>query len=138
MKLDKLKQIVKHWSEELEVEKSEEERRRERITKIFTNTFGLSPYGIVVDVGGMLRARQTFSGGQLKQLDPELYSLVDKIVKAYFDGKIVEIILDVKETKEEDKDWTVTCRKHTSWFRIIRRKVKDNIEISIAILGKFK
>lgn len=135
--MDKVKQMVKHWLGELEVEKSEEELRKERITKIFTNTFGVSPYGIV-DIGGVLIARQTFSRGELKQLDPELYSLVNKIVKAYFDGEVVEVTLDVKETEEEDRDWTVTCKEHTSWFAIIRRKVKDNIEISITIIGEFK
>ena len=135
--MDKVKQMVKHWLEELEVEKSEEERRKERITKIFTDTFGVSPFG-VVDIGGVLIARQTFSRGELKQLDPELYSLVDKIVKAYFDGEVVEVTLDVKETEEEDRDWTVTCKDHTGWFVIIRRKVEDNIETSITIIGEFK
>jgi len=127
--MEKIKDLIKEWHEELKIKE-----REERLRQAFKHFFEVDP-SITVWEKGVLVVGERLNYDDLdEEIQEQLYDIVADMVEVM---RINCLTVEARETRAQDRAWVVD--DHASYndlATIVRSMVKDGIRYSLKIEAK--
>ena len=140
-----VKKILRGYKEKLEKETSFHERK-EKIVKVFTNTFKEEPEEVGLYTNGLLYAKRVYAGDdELLRLTNEIICLSNRLGGGYFKlSSIGEVEARVdEESKAEESDWSLVreCREDSDYgtyrYYVVFEKAIPGYTLRIKVAEKW-